>query len=53
MVQAMRRREESRGGHFRTDFPAAAPQFARRLTMTLEEARRLSGAGLSRRESRR
>jgi L-aspartate oxidase len=53
MVQAMLRREESRGGHCRTDFPAASPAFARRLTLTLEEARRLAGAGPSRREGRR
>jgi len=32
-------RTESRGGHFRTDFPAANPAFARRTFLTLDDAR--------------
>jgi L-aspartate oxidase len=38
----MWRRQESRGGHSRTDFPAASPAFARRITLTLDQARRLA-----------
>jgi L-aspartate oxidase len=38
MVQAMLRRQESRGGHWRTDFPAPSAAFARRMTLTLDEA---------------
>jgi L-aspartate oxidase len=38
MVTAMLRRQESRGGHARTDFPDRAGPFER--TLTLEEARR-------------
>jgi L-aspartate oxidase len=34
MVTAMARRQESRGGHARTDFPGHAPGEARRLTLT-------------------
>jgi L-aspartate oxidase len=45
MVQAMLRRQESRGGHWRTDFPAPSPAFARRMTLTLDEARRMTGSG--------
>ncbi|WP_407864298.1 L-aspartate oxidase [Phyllobacterium phragmitis] len=36
------RREESRGGHFRTDFPEARPEWQRRSTLTLAEADRLA-----------
>ncbi|KXF78038.1 L-aspartate oxidase [Paramesorhizobium deserti] len=36
------RREESRGGHFRTDFPDARPEWQRRSTLTLAEADRLA-----------
>ena len=32
------KREESRGGHFRSDFPAADPAFATRSYLTLAEA---------------
>ncbi len=35
-------REESRGGHFRTDFPHADPNQARRSRLTLREARRIA-----------
>ncbi|MDB5650345.1 MAG: L-aspartate oxidase, partial [Hyphomicrobiales bacterium] len=38
-------RRESRGGHFRTDFPVSDPEQARRSRMTLREARRIA-AGL-------
>jgi L-aspartate oxidase len=35
-------REESRGGHYRTDFPHADPDQARRSRLTLREARRIA-----------
>ncbi|MDB5644216.1 MAG: L-aspartate oxidase [Hyphomicrobiales bacterium] len=35
-------REESRGGHFRTDFPDTDPGQARRSRLTLREARRIA-----------
>jgi L-aspartate oxidase len=35
-------RRESRGGHFRTDFPATDPAQARRSSLTLDEALRLA-----------
>lgn len=44
MATAMRRRIESRGGHFRTDYPAADPALRRRTTLTLDEARNARGA---------
>ncbi len=44
MVVAMHRREESRGGHARTDYPAREPALAYRMTLTLDEARRLARA---------
>jgi L-aspartate oxidase len=31
-------REESRGGHFRTDFPEPRPEWERHTEMTLEDA---------------
>ncbi len=37
MVTAMARRQESRGGHARTDFPAHAPGQPTRLTLTWRE----------------
>ncbi|MBL8588303.1 MAG: L-aspartate oxidase, partial [Methylobacteriaceae bacterium] len=37
-------RQESRGGHFRADFPAADPRLAHRSEITLQEARRIAGA---------
>jgi aspartate oxidase len=37
MVTAMARRQESRGGHARTDFPAHAPGQPQRLTLTWRE----------------
>jgi L-aspartate oxidase len=42
MVQGMLRRQESRGGHFRSDFPAASPAFAGRMTSSLKEEERTS-----------
>jgi L-aspartate oxidase len=42
MVHAMLLRQESRGGHFRTDFPLASPALARRMTVTLDEVERTS-----------
>jgi L-aspartate oxidase len=53
MVQSMLRRQESRGGHWRTDYPAPSPAFARRMTLTLEEARRMAGAHTAVRRGRR
>jgi len=44
MTVAMRRREESRGGHARTDFPGKAPAAAKRETITLNDARKVRGA---------
>ncbi len=38
MSVAMWRRQESRGGHARTDFTASRPDFARRMTLTLDQA---------------
>ncbi len=38
IAAAALRREESRGCHFRTDFPAHSPSWARRLTLSLTEA---------------
>ncbi len=42
MAVAMQRREESRGGHARTDFPDTSPALARRMALTLDEARGLA-----------
>jgi L-aspartate oxidase len=36
------RRRESRGGHFRSDYPAARPEFARASEITLAQARALA-----------
>ncbi len=40
-------RRESRGGHFRRDFPAADPALARRSFITLDEALRLARAAVA------
>jgi len=37
-------REESRGGHYRSDFPATAPALAHRTFLTLAEARAITSA---------
>lgn len=39
-------REESRGGHFRSDFPEADPKMAHRTKMTLAEALKIRAAAL-------
>lgn len=41
IAAAALKRQESRGGHYRTDFPAADPAQARRSHMTLAEALRI------------
>jgi L-aspartate oxidase len=40
-------RTESRGGHYRADFPSADPAWRRRTFMTLADAARLSASGPS------
>jgi L-aspartate oxidase len=47
------RRRESRGGHFRSDFPAADPAQAHRSFITLDEALRLARGCVSETESKR
>ena len=47
------RRRESRGGHFRSDFPAADPAQAQRSFITLGEALRLAQGCVSENESKR
>jgi len=42
IATAALRRTESRGGHFRSDFPAADPEMAKRTFITLAEARRVT-----------
>ena len=44
IAAAARAREESRGGHFRTDFPAHDPALATRRPITLGEALDLAEA---------
>ena len=39
-------REESRGGHFRSDFPEMNPKLAERTKITLEEALKIRAAAL-------
>jgi len=38
IVESALLREESRGGHFRTDFPQTRPEWAHHTEMTLEHA---------------
>ncbi|RLQ88388.1 L-aspartate oxidase [Notoacmeibacter ruber] len=38
IAAAALQREESRGGHYRSDFPAPEPELAKRTMMTLDEA---------------
>jgi L-aspartate oxidase len=40
-------RRESRGGHFRTDFPASDPALARRSFITLDEALRVARSAVA------
>ena len=47
------RRRESRGGHFRSDFPVADPAQAHRSFITLDEALRLAQGCVSETESKR
>jgi L-aspartate oxidase len=47
------RRRESRGGHFRSDYPAADPAQAQRSFITLDEALRLAQGCVSENESKR
>ena len=42
VTAAALRREESRGGHFRSDFPKTDAKQARRTFVTLDEARRIA-----------
>jgi len=42
VTAAALRREESRGGHFRSDFPKTDAKQARRTFITLDEARRIA-----------
>jgi L-aspartate oxidase len=44
MVVAMRRRQESRGGHARTDYPKRREELASRWTLSLEEVKKVRGA---------
>jgi L-aspartate oxidase len=39
-------RTESRGGHFRSDFPAVDPAQAHRTYITIEQARRIAAQAL-------
>jgi L-aspartate oxidase len=44
VAAAALRREESRGGHYRSDFPKADPAQAKRTFITLEDAREIAAA---------
>jgi L-aspartate oxidase len=44
VTAAALRRTESRGGHFRSDFPKGDPAQAKRTFLTLAEARGIAGA---------
>ena len=45
------RREESRGGHYRSDFPAEDPALAKRSFITLAQAETLADAYLAERRA--
>jgi L-aspartate oxidase len=47
MTTSALQRVESRGGHFRDDFPHAKPQWQRRSYMTLSEANEIAGTAVS------
>lgn len=53
IAAAALRREESRGAHFRADFPQSDPLMAERQCLTLNEARAIRGGALGTRENRR
>jgi len=42
VTAAALKREESRGGHYRSDFPKTDPKQARRTFLTLADARRIA-----------
>jgi L-aspartate oxidase len=44
VTAAALKREESRGGHFRSDFPRADPKHAKRTFMTLDDARDIAAS---------
>jgi L-aspartate oxidase len=43
VTAAALRRQESRGGHYRSDFPQTDPKQAKRTFLTLDDARRVAG----------
>ena len=45
IAAAALRREESRGSHCRTDFPNRSPRWARRMTLTLDQADAMARSG--------
>jgi L-aspartate oxidase len=44
VTAAALRREESRGGHYRSDFPKTDPKQAKRTFLTLDDARRIAAS---------
>ena len=47
IIAAALRREESRGGHYRSDFPKSDPAQAKRTFLTLDDARAIAGFAVS------